>query len=231
MISPFYSFSFFWKTGPVWLMVSAAAADAHLLWEKNIVEWLADKLRRTRPMYFWSTISSDLSDYQPMLVWANGHAVLGNFKYISKTDHYHLIYQPMLVWANGYVVPGNFKYISRDGPLLGVFGLRNKGGLSSFHSLFLIWLVQWNELIHYHLIPYKLIISICIRNELIPPKFMRWTHDDASSHEAWGDSTNKTHPKYYGFDRDSRTFSSWLLVVIPRLLAVWRFIQRSCHVF
>jgi hypothetical protein len=28
-----------------------------------------------------------------------------------------------------------------------------------------IWFVEWNELIHHHLIPCKLIISICMRKE------------------------------------------------------------------
>jgi len=37
---------------------------------------------------------------------------------------------------------------------------------------FFIRFIEWNELIHHHLIPYKLIISICKKNELIPPKFM-----------------------------------------------------------
>jgi hypothetical protein len=42
---------------------------------------------------------------------------------------------------------------------------------------FCIWFMKWNELIYHHLIPHKLIISILIRNELIPPKFIGWTHD------------------------------------------------------
>jgi hypothetical protein len=37
---------------------------------------------------------------------------------------------------------------------------------------FFIWLEEWNELIHHHLIPHELIISICTNNELILPKFM-----------------------------------------------------------
>jgi hypothetical protein len=35
-----------------------------------------------------------------------------------------------------------------------------------------IWFVEYNELIHHHFIPRKLIISIYMRSELIPPKLM-----------------------------------------------------------
>jgi hypothetical protein len=59
---------------------------------------------------------------------------------------------------------------------------------------FCIWFVEWNELIHHQLIPHKITISICMRNELVPLKFMEWTHD-APPHDVWGDSTNQTHPK------------------------------------
>lgn len=34
---------------------------------------------------------------------------------------------------------------------------------------FFVWFVKWNVLIHYHLIPDKLIISTRTRNEVIPP--------------------------------------------------------------
>ena len=65
---------------------------------------------------------------------------------------------------------------------------------SSHSSLFsFVWFVEWNGLIHDHLITHKLTISICTRNMLIPPKFMGWTHD-ASPHLVWGGSSNQTHP-------------------------------------
>jgi hypothetical protein len=34
-------------------------------------------------------------------------------------------------------------------------------------------------LIHHHLNSHKLIISIYVRNELIPPKLMEWTYDSS----------------------------------------------------
>jgi hypothetical protein len=37
---------------------------------------------------------------------------------------------------------------------------------------FCIWFREWNELIHHHLISYRLIISICMRNWLVSLKFM-----------------------------------------------------------
>ena len=91
-----------------------------------------------------------------------------------------------------------------------VWGMRWSIFLLTPH--FFIWFVEWNELIHKHLIPHKLIISICMRNGLIPPKLMGWTHD-ASPHEAWDDSTNQTHHK-------------WLVTLACYWLQLW---ATGCH--
>jgi len=55
---------------------------------------------------------------------------------------------------------------------MGVFGLRNEVIHLLLTPHFCIWFVEWNELIYHHLIPHKLIISICMRNELILSKLM-----------------------------------------------------------
>ena len=90
---------------------------------------------------------------------------------------------------------------------------------------FCIWFVELNELIHHHLIPHKLIIiSICMRNELIPPKIMRWTHN-ASPHEAWDDSINQTHHDFSGTDKMSLFLNNCFGLPSPRgkcmLLGLW----------
>ena len=64
-----------------------------------------------------------------------------------------------------------------------------RGGLFFLTPHFFVWFLQLNELIYYHLISHKLIISICMKNVLVPPKFIGWTHD------AWSDSTKQTHCK------------------------------------
>jgi hypothetical protein len=56
----------------------------------------------------------------------------------------------------------------------GVFGLRNEVVHLLLTPHFFIWFVEWNRLIHHHLISHKLIISIIsVRNELVSPKFIR----------------------------------------------------------
>ena len=51
-----------------------------------------------------------------------------------------------------------------------VFSLRNE---MIYHLLtFCIWFVEWNDFNHHHLIHHKLLISIYMRNRLIPSKFM-----------------------------------------------------------
>jgi hypothetical protein len=50
-----------------------------------------------------------------------------------------------------------------------VFGLRNKVVPHLLTHHFLVWFVEWNELIHHHFIPHRLIISNNMGNEFIPP--------------------------------------------------------------
>jgi hypothetical protein len=50
-----------------------------------------------------------------------------------------------------------------------VFGLRNDVAHRFFTPHILVWFLEWNELIHHHFIPHKLIISNNMRNEFIPP--------------------------------------------------------------
>jgi hypothetical protein len=56
--------------------------------------------------------------------------------------------------------------------LYSVFGLRNEVIHLFLTSHFFIWFMEYNELIHHHLIPRKLIISTYMRSWLIPPKLM-----------------------------------------------------------
>jgi hypothetical protein len=75
----------------------------------------------------------------------------------------------------------------------GVFGSINEVVYFFSHLAFFIRFVEWNELIHRHLIHHKLIISICMRNELIPSKFVGWTNVTLP-YEVWGGFTNQTQP-------------------------------------
>jgi hypothetical protein len=52
--------------------------------------------------------------------------------------------------------------------LKGVFGLRNVIVYYLLTTHFFVWFMKWNELIHHHFIPHKLIISNNARNEFIP---------------------------------------------------------------
>lgn len=53
-----------------------------------------------------------------------------------------------------------------------VFGLRNEVIYHLLTLYFLVWFMQWNELINHYFIPYSLIISNNIRNKSILP----WHH-------------------------------------------------------
>ena len=96
---------------------------------------------------------------------------------------------------NGWGIAYNATFKDRKKGTYGVFGLRNEVVtiIFSFLTFFVFWFVEWNGLIHHHHITHKLTISICMRNMLIPPKFMWWTHD-APPHLVWGGSSNQTHP-------------------------------------
>ena len=49
-----------------------------------------------------------------------------------------------------------------------VFGLRKESIIYPFHTFF-VWFVEWNRLMHHHLIPHKLMSSTSMRNGVIPP--------------------------------------------------------------
>jgi hypothetical protein len=48
-----------------------------------------------------------------------------------------------------------------------MFGLRNKVSYHLFTSHFVVWFVEWNELIHCYFIPNRLIISNNVINEFL----------------------------------------------------------------
>jgi hypothetical protein len=96
-----------------------------------------------------------------------------------------------IIWVEEAISPPGNKWLF----IKGVFDLKNE----VIHQLFSPWLFVfglWNGVSWYIAISFliRLIISICKRNGLIPPKLMGYTHD-ASPHETWGDSTNQTHHK------------------------------------
>jgi hypothetical protein len=63
-------------------------------------------------------------------------------------------------------------------PIYNVFGLRNEVVHHLFTLHFLVWFVEWNELLHHHFIPHRLIISNNVRNVwnelMMPPPHLEW---------------------------------------------------------
>jgi hypothetical protein len=53
--------------------------------------------------------------------------------------------------------------------LYNVFGLRNVIVSHLLIPHFIVWFVEWDELIYHHFIPYRLTISNNTRDEFIPP--------------------------------------------------------------
>ena len=63
------------------------------------------------------------------------------------------------------------------------------------HSLLFYWFVEWNRLMHHHLIPHKLIISICMKNEFFffwqsanfiisSKKLLKWNGSQSTDYSA-----------------------------------------------
>uniref|UniRef100_A0A0A8Z0Z7 Uncharacterized protein n=1 Tax=Arundo donax TaxID=35708 RepID=A0A0A8Z0Z7_ARUDO len=60
-------------------------------------------------------------------------------------------------------------------------------------SHILVWFEEWSGLIHNHLIPHYYIVSLLMRNGVIPPNFMGSPHD-SPRHPRWVDPSNQALP-------------------------------------